>query len=94
MGNHLYEENKRLKAEIERLGARLRERAQIDGEDQIDVLAREALKQILTGKAALVTTVGNDPDSRITYFQMLPVLNPDDGLPTADDVRGLFNPQT
>lgn len=70
MGHHLYEENKRLKAENDGLRQQLRESGRLADEDQIDVLAREALKQILTGKAMLVTTAGNVPGDRLTYFQL------------------------
>lgn len=73
MGHHLYDENKRLKVEIDGLRVQLRERSRLADEDMIDVLAREALKQILTGKAALVTTAGNHDGERLTYFQMLDI---------------------
>ena len=71
MGNHLYEENRRLKAQIADLQERLNERIEQSGDEPIDIMAREALKQILTGKAALVTMPGNDQNTKITYFQMI-----------------------
>ena len=73
MGNHLYEENKRLTRENDDLRRQLREKKQLDNEDNLDALAREAFKQILTGKAAFVIGPGNDPEYRICNFQMLPV---------------------
>ena len=71
MGNHLYEENKRLTRENEDLHLQLREKKRLDNEDSLDALAREAFKQILTGQAALVIGPGNQPEYRICNFQML-----------------------
>lgn len=79
MAHHLYDENKRLKAENAALREQLAQKKQLDNEDNMDALAREAFKQILTGKASLVTTDGNREGERVTYLQMLPVPAPDAG---------------
>lgn len=73
-GKDIYEENKRLRAENDLLreqqeNARLRREK---AADDCAELAIRAVNAFIAGKASIVTTSGNDPETRIIYFQMPP----------------------
>ena len=70
MGNHLYEENKRLKQENENLRAQLKTKATQDLREDVDTLCVHAIQNFLTGKAFLDVMPGpNVEGSHMVFFR-------------------------
>ncbi len=73
-GKDIYEENKRLRADIERLGAQLqdeRTRHHDDGE-----VVAAAFTAFVKGNAHLLIEACNDPGSRVVRFVIHPAVQP------------------
>lgn len=76
MGHHLYEENKRLKQEIENLRAAGRTRTVRDEREDVDTLCVRAVQAFLTGKAFLEVVPVNF--GNVIYFRLETIAEQED----------------